>query len=311
MNEQRLEQLGFTVSGSGDEAEISAELLSPLLNPLTREFIDRVEFRMHKGRLVPTAPPALAGLPPQPLVGMEKLSDFESQLRAEFDRAVMQLQRRSAELQALGLQPEVDPNTLEVRAEITTPSLWVRVAADKQGNFLVKEARRGETTLELPANIRFDVSEFREGQALIAYLETLVMELSGQVEVQSEPAPPAPRQAPAPQAKSPAAPDQSAVVRPLSLGDLTDRFGARAVVPQKTPVEIVADLRVGEDRYRFAASRVLGRTFRGLLAGPRGKVWADRFELDEFPGVVELVARELEISKDEVILVGLDLHGAR
>ena len=46
------------------------------------------------------------------------------------------------------------------------------------------------------------------------------------------------------------------------------------------------ELEVDGERYRFAAARVAGRTFRGLLAGPTGKVWADRFELEDFPGVV-------------------------
>ena len=46
---------------------------------------------------------------------------------------------------------------------------------------------------------------------------------------------------------------------------------------------------------RFAAARVVGRTFRGLLAGGQGKVWAERFDLGEFPGVVPLVARLLRV----------------
>ena len=59
-------------------------------------------------------------------------------------------------------------------------------------------------------------------------------------------------------------------------------------------------------RYRFAAARLAGRTFRGLLAGPQGKLWAERFELEDFPGVALLVADALGVSVDEVGFPGAD-----
>ncbi len=65
-------------------------------------------------------------------------------------------------------------------------------------------------------------------------------------------------------------------------------------------------LEVGGRPYRFAAARVAGRTFRGLLAGAQGKVWAERFELDDFPGVVPLVADLLKVPAQAVKLVGAD-----
>lgn len=52
---------------------------------------------------------------------------------------------------------------------------------------------------------------------------------------------------------------------------------------------------------RFAAARVQGRTFRGLLAGPSGKLWAGRFDSwTASPEFVVLVAQVLKVSSDEV-----------
>lgn len=282
MNVERLQELGFNVVGGDDSAEITAELLLPLVNPLTRRFIDAVAFAaLPDGRLVTVFPPELIGLAPLSLTGVERLADFEAQLHLAWDDAVLQLQRRSAELQALGVEPQVEPNTLTLTATVATPSLRLRIGADKLGQFRVVEARRGEDAVPLPADPRFELSEFREGQALAAYLEAMLTEGAG------------------PQTRAPAAAPAPAI-RALTLGELLAAFGDDAMVPQKTAVEVVIDLRVEGQKYRFAASRVAGETFRGLLAGPRGKVWADRFELSEFPGVTALVASELGVPQEKV-----------
>ena len=81
-------------------------------------------------------------------------------------------------------------------------------------------------------------------------------------------------------------------------------FSGRAQVPQRSAFEVLVELRIGTDRYRFAAARVVGRTFRGLLAGSGGnKVWADRFELDTFPGVEALVAKLLDVPMERVEVI--------
>lgn len=281
MNIDRLLELGFNVAGPGDDPKLSVELILPLMNPLSRKFIEKVGFKVRDGRLVAVEPPEVTGLQPFSLTGVEHYGDFEAQLHMAYDDAVLKLQRRSAELQALGLHPHVDPKALTLTAIVVTGTLILRIAADKLGGFRVLDARRGEEKVPLPSDPRFELSEFREGRALSEYLEALV----------TEGAPP--RHPPAPAA-------QQTVVNALTLRQLKAAFGGDALVPQKTPVEIVIDLRVGKDRYRFAASRVVGSTFRGLLAGPRGKVWADRFELENFPGPIPLLAAQLGVPKERV-----------
>ena len=85
----------------------------------------------------------------------------------------------------------------------------------------------------------------------------------------------------------------------LSFREIFDAFGD-AFLPPRSPLEVVADVRVGERKMRFAAARVQGRVFRGLLADSTGKVWADRFEIDEFPGIRAFVSELLGVPFDDV-----------
>ncbi len=88
--------------------------------------------------------------------------------------------------------------------------------------------------------------------------------------------------------------------------EISQAFGAQAVVPPRSALEVLVQLRVNGELYRFAAARVQGRTFRGLLAGAKGKVWAERFELDGFPGIVQLVADLLKVPSESVQILGPD-----
>jgi len=85
----------------------------------------------------------------------------------------------------------------------------------------------------------------------------------------------------------------------IPFKELFSAFGDASLPPRST-LEILVDLKIAGKKLRFVAARVQGRTFRGLLAGPRGKVWADRFELDDFPGVKAFVAEILGIEPDDV-----------
>jgi hypothetical protein len=73
-----------------------------------------------------------------------------------------------------------------------------------------------------------------------------------------------------------------------------------AVLPATSALELLVELEANGARYRFGAARISGRTFRGLLAGPAGKLWADQFELDAFPGARALLAGLLKIPLEHV-----------
>jgi hypothetical protein len=276
MDRTRLEQLGFTVTDAGRAA--SLELLSPLLNPLTRKLLDRAEFGVDGARLTPTAPPELVGTGPFSVLGLERLAEFEDLLRAAIDGAVLQLQRRSGELQALGLSTQVDPERLALWAEVPAGPRSIRIAADKLGRFAVEGVTEADRRHPVAGGPTFELSEFRELSALAGFLEALVADSTGG----------APAERP-----EPAVP----VVR---IQDLAEAFGPQAIFPTGAPLELLVELRVEGQPYRFAAARISGRTFRGLLAGRRGKVWAGRFDLLDFPGVAVLAADILGVPLETV-----------
>jgi hypothetical protein len=271
---QRLRQLGLAVR-EGPEVQADQELGGDLalFNPVTRAPLTRVTWAVRGGALVSVAPPALAQVAEVPLDALQSAEALAERLRAGFLRAESELQRRGAELQALGLRVQVDPSSLELRAELSAPGVRYTVVADRRGVLrLASAVREGGGPLALPAETSFELAEFRDGPALGAYLAAMAGEVAG----------------------------GAAAAGPLRYGDLVRAFGEGTLVPPSSPLELLVELEVAGQRYRFAAARVAGRTFRGLLASGRGKVWAERFELDAFPGVPALVAQVLGVPPSAV-----------
>lgn len=283
MDTARLEGLGLQVreDAAGTEAVLDLES-SPLVNPVTRAFIPEVTFQVMGDRLIPIAPAAVVGLAPILVGALSDVSDIEALLSDAFNEHIFHVQRRSAELQVLGLTPRVDAETLELSTEVVDGELTVQLVADRLGNFRVARVVRGGEDVRTASGHTLELSEFRERAALTGYLSALFGESA------SRPQP---------------VPVGAGLVR---FSDIVEKFGAEALVPPRSSLELLAQLQVGGRPYRFAAARVAGRTFRGLLAGAQGKVWAGRFELDEFPGIVRMVADLLKVSPDAVRLVGPD-----
>ncbi|HEX8702936.1 MAG TPA: hypothetical protein VF815_29135 [Myxococcaceae bacterium] len=284
MTTARLEQLGLRVEqgASGSQAVLNLPETSRLENPVTRQPISRVTFQVAPDRLTPVAPPALVGLAPIMLSSVTSADEVTGLLSGAFDEYLFHLERRSAQLNALGLSPSVDPETLELSTELEAGPLSFKLVSDRQGHFRVGRTRRGAQILVGGAQLRFELSEFRERTALSNYLTALVEE------------------------SAPRASAVSAKKGLVSYADISQAFGAQALVPPRSSLEVLVQLSVNGESYRFAAARLEGRTFRGLLAGAKGKVWSERFELDDFPGVVRLVADLLKVSPEAVKLVGPD-----
>lgn len=285
MTNARLEQLGLRVEqgASGPQAVLDLGEASRLENPVTHQQISRVTFRIEEDRLTPSGPPAVAGLPPIVLSSVASAQDVARLLGVAFDEYLFHLERRSSQLNALGLSPSVDPDSLEVSTELEAGTLSFTLAADRLGNFRVARTRREGQPLTTGAPHRFELSEFRERAALVTYLTALVEESSSRAQ--------------------PVSASRNGLV---SYGDIFRAFGGQALVPPRSNLEILVQLSVNGESYRFAAVRQVGRTFRGLLAGAKGKVWSERFELDDFPGVVRLVADLLQVPPEAVKAVGPD-----
>ncbi len=282
MERERLEALGLTVRAGADGDEAELELSSQLMNPITRGFFDKVQFTSVGDRLVVIGPPELVGIAPLHLTGIEKASALEQQVSDAYTEHILQLQRRSKQLQSIGLQPRVDPKNLILMAEVEAERFTFTIGADRRGNFRLLKARRDGADLPVAEGQGFELSEFREPAALAGYLAALFGEVlpSGGT-----------RRA-------------TSSAQALRHADVAEAFGEAALIPPTSAIEVVVTIKVNDETYRFAAARVAGSTFRGLLAGPKGKVWAERFELSAFPGVKTLVSEALGVSADAVELLG-------
>lgn len=280
METARLKQLGLEVRDGGKGLEATLVLAEPLDNPTGHRKVERVVFRVEGERLVPSAPAEVVGLRPIALGAVKETREVEAEVVDAFNEHLFHVQRRSAELVALGLDARVAPESLVLSTQVSEQGLTLTLVADRQGHFQVASAVRDGQSLPLPQARTFELSEFRERGALVGYLAALFGE----------------------QGRAVAA--QAAGEGLIGFSEVVRAFGEGALVPPRSGLELLVLLEVEGKPYRFAAARVAGRTFRGLLAGAQGKVWAERFELDDFPGVVPLVADLLKVPTEAVKLVG-------
>ncbi|HVG63152.1 MAG TPA: hypothetical protein VNA24_31605 [Hyalangium sp.] len=283
MDTARIEELGLHVEQSPDGVLATLELRGvALTNPATQQTIPTVTFRAEWDRLIPSAPPAVVGLTPVLLSSVASREDISSLVSGAFDEYLFHIERRSAQLHSMGLHPKLDPESLILTTELESGPFSLTLEADRHGHFQVSRIQRDGRTLSGLPPFRFELFEFRDQNSLASYLSALIEERL---------------------ARPPVASGQGARVR---YDEVAQAFGPEAVIPPRSSLEVLVHLRVNGAPYRFAAARVMGRTFRGLLASATGKVWADRFELDGFPGIVQLVADLLKVSPEAVQCVGPD-----
>ena len=269
MEAERLVQLGLTVQEGAAGPEVVLPLQRAVVNPLTGREVPAVTLAVAEELLIPVDPPELAGLPPIALEAGTEAQELEARLLAGFDEHVARLQVMSSRLEALGLAPRVDPGSLEVRAETQLGGLRLVLGADKQGKLRVLEVHRAGALLRSEVGAPFALTQVPDAATLQAHLQTLVG-------------------------------DAATPTSGVGYGEVAERFGPAARVPPGSVLEVVSDFTVRGERYRFVAARVRGRTFRGLLAGPDGKKWAEHFQLEDFTGVADVAVRALGVSPGEI-----------
>jgi hypothetical protein len=269
MEAERLAQLGLTVQEGAAGPEVVLPLQRAVVNPLTRRTVPAVTLALAEALLIPVDPPELVGLPPLAVDTLTEAPELEARLLAGFDEHVASLEPMAARLEALGLQPCVDPGSLEVHAETHVGGLRLLLGADKQGKLRVLEVHRAGVFLRSDVGPPFALAQFSDASGLHGHLLGLVGDAG------------APRTG-------------------IGYAELAERFGPAARVPGTSALELVSDFAVRGERYRFVAARVRGRTFRGLLAGPDGKKWAEHFQLEDFPGVADVACRVLGVAPGEI-----------
>jgi hypothetical protein len=289
MDRAFLEQLGLEVKeAEGGVVEADLQLTSgQAINPLTRVSIERVAFTVMGDRLLYVGPPEFVGAQPINLAFMTSATRLEDLVIGTLNDHLYQLERRSSELAVLGIAPKVDPVTLQLTAEVEVGPMKFTIGPTRAGQFRVTKARRDGAELTSGGGTRtFELSEFRDRKALEAFLFAMF----GEIDELPTPPHPQPRITPMPDGR----PELS-----IPFRDLIHAFGD-AVLPPRSSLEVLATVTVGQQHLRFAAARVQGQTFRGLLAGAAGKLWSDRFELGDFPGIRALVAEVLQTPIEEI-----------
>jgi hypothetical protein len=271
MDRAFLEELGLDVTDADGVVEARLELRhGAALNPLTRTVIDHVTFTCMGDRLLYVGPQEFVGAQPINLAFLTPGTPLEDLVIQTLSDHLYQLERRSNELSALGLAPRVDPASLQLSASVSREPFTFLLGASRAGQFRVVKAEANGHSYTSAEPAVFELSEFRSREALADFLFAMFSDI---VPRGSEPA--------------------------LPVAEVFAAFGDAVLAPMSA-LELVADLQVGNERLRFAAARVQGRVFRGLLAGPSGKIWAERFELDDFPGVRALVAELLQVPLEDV-----------
>lgn len=280
MDKDFLEGLGLTVVEHDGVVEAGLELGSGLaFNPLSRQAIPAVTFTVVGDRLIFVGPPELVGAAPINLAFITAQTRLEDLVVQQLNEHLFQLERRSRELSSLGIAPQVDPQSLLLSADMEQGTWRFVLGCSRQGQFRVAAAWRDGAELSLSGEpTAFELSEFREKPALGEFLEAMFHD---RVE------------------ETPTAPLAVPLSEAISFTELARAFG-EATLPVRSPLELVCQVQVRGELLRFAAARVQGRTFRGLLAGPSGKLWADRFNLEDFPGVRAKVAEVLEVPVEDV-----------
>jgi hypothetical protein len=287
MDRAFLEGLGLTVSDVDGVVEAELELNSGLaLNPLTRKAIESISFTVLGDRLLYVGPPEFVGAQPINLAFLSGGSRLEDLVIQTLNDHLYQLERRSSELAALGVSPKVDPATLQLGAELERGPFRFSLGASRTGQFRVVRCLHNGQELTISSPTVFELSEFRDRAALEDFLYAMFGDIAG-----SPSPPPRPKEEPPPEL------DVS-----LSMKSLFEAFGD-AMVPPRSVMEFFCELKVGDETVRFAAARLQGRSFRGLLAGSAGKIWAERFELDEFPGIRALVSELMGVPIEQIEVV--------
>lgn len=295
MDRAFLEQLGLDVTE--DDGVVEADLTlngGAAINPLTRKVIERVSFTVMGDRLLYVGPPEFVGAQPINLAFLSPGTRLEDLVVQTLNDHLFQLERRSNELTALGISPRVDPTTLQLTADLEKPPLKFTIGASRTGQFrIVRTLNDGNELTNAGQNV-FELSEFFDRRALEDFLFAFFSDV-----VAEPPLPKPDAGGPATIQSTPSMLAHTSNDAALPFKELFAAFGD-ALVPPRSPLEVVADVKVGDLTLRFAAARVQGKTFRGLLAGPKGKIWADRFELDEFPGIRGFISELMEVPFDEV-----------
>lgn len=291
---RKLTALGVPVRLGADRETLEGELVfqGRVVHPATGQPIARARFVVggHDHLRFVDAP--LAALGEVNFYVHDRAAALEQALAQAMIARAAALQDVAARMRALRLEAALDPERLAVRAVLKTATHAFEILGGVEAVRVSRVAPVGGKPFEVAADFPpLLLSEFPSSTDLEVFLVTAVPRMAA-----------GPR--PAPAAAGATAQGAAVVATPpprnaLTLALLGEVFGADAILAPNAMLEVVQEFVHGNTRYRFVATRELGTRFKGRLIGPSGDVWADRFELEHFPGTRKVVALALGAPEPE------------
>lgn len=288
---RKLAALAIPVRLGSDRETLEGELaFAGLRHPSTGQAIAKARFAVEGHDRLRFLDPPLAALAPVSFFDAERAAALELQVAGALQKRAAALQGISARLRALRLDSAVEPERLAVRAVVRATTHAFEILGEPEGVRVSRVAPVGGTPYEVdPSFPRLRLEEYPSLIDLETFLVHSLDSMRRRAEPEPRPAPAAAPSAPVPRAFEPMPPPRNSV----TVKALEAAFGGDAVLAPSAPVELFAEFEHGGTRYRFAAARESGTTFRGRLIGPRGDAWADRFDLASFPGIRQVVGAVL------------------
>lgn len=285
---RKLSSLGIGVQLAADGQTLQGGLrFAALKHPMSSAPIPGSRFVVVGHDKLQFLDPPLCGLPPIDYFDLDRAAAIEDRLGLAFRVRLGYLRDAAGRMAALKLVARADPDRLVAVAEVRTVSHSFELVGGPDG---IRVGRVGT-----PSGKGFAVSEsfpplrLEEFQSLTD-LELFLSDAVAQMPPAGAPPSAAPKAQPARLLPVPPGPG--------TLGfSLLQRFGPEAslAVGPNGRLEVSQDFDLGGTRLRFTAAHEGGPLFRGQLASNQGVRWADRIDLNRFPGILELVATVLEI----------------
>ncbi len=289
---RKLSALGIPVRLAADRETLEGEIgfAGRILSPATGQAIVRARFVVSGHDTLRFTDAPLAALGPVNFYEHERPAALEGAVSAALAARGAALQEIASRMRAIGLEPTVDPDRLAVRSVVKTASHAFELLADPEGVRVSRVAPVGGAPFEVdPAFPAVDLAEFRTLSDLDAFLSSAVGRMVARA---------------APRAAATAFDGGGALQatppprNALTLAALAQVFGEDSVLAPNAMVELIQEFQHGGTRYRFVASREMGTRFKGRLIGPSGDVWAEPFDLVDFPGTRRVVAVALGAPDD-------------
>lgn len=285
---RKLSALGIPVRLGADRETLEGDLaLSRVLHPATGQPIPRARFVVAGHDHLRFLDPPLAALGAVPFYEHERVASLEQAIAAALQKRAGVLQEIAARFRALRLEATIDPDRFAVRAVVKTATHAFEILGGPEAVRISRVAPVGGVPFEVaPEFPALQLSNFDGPAELELFLAHSAAAMT-----------PAPARTPVPVAAAAAQGGALEATPPprnaLTLAALAGVFGQDAILAPNAMVELIQEFQHGGTRYRFVAAREMGTRFRGRLIGPNGDVWADRFELADFPGTHRVVALAL------------------